>query len=181
MAISESLCGMLVDLIPVETTDADFTMQIRNDESMTQYIPRIDTTLDKQKQWIEHQREKQGDYFYIITDKKGAKLGTAAVYDVNTDESIGEYGRYISYGNAFENVETALLSLKFAFYELKLQTVMFNNDTRNKKIISFWKRFGAEYNKEYDYGTWTAARYLLSKERFEECRPRIEQLLTGRK
>lgn len=177
MAVSKILSGQLVNLIPVTVEDAQFTMDIRNDEALTEFIPKIETTLEKQQNWIAGQREKDGDYFYIITKADGTKLGTAAVYDVDSSNDICEFGRYISYGNAYENVETALLALEYVFYELDISCVMLNNDVRNKKIISFWKRFGAEFDAEYNYGTWTAARYLLTKKSFEEKCDKIKGLI----
>ena len=177
MAVSKILSGQLVNLVPVTAEDAQFTMDIRNDEALTEFIPRIETTLEKQQNWINSQREKEGDYFYIITQTDGTKLGTAAVYDVEPENDICEFGRYISYGNAYENVETALLALEYIFYELKIPCVMLNNDVRNKKIISFWKRFGATFDAEYDYGTWTAARYLLTCSAYEEKKDKIKGLI----
>lgn len=181
MAISNNLVGTIVDLIPVSVADAGFTMDIRNDEKLTEFIPKIETTLEKQQNWLKFQRDKIGDYFYVITRKNGEQIGTAAIYDVDCENDICEYGRYISYGNAFENVETAILSLEFAFYTLGIGCIMFNNDVKNKKIISFWKRFGASFDAEYDYGSWTAARYLMTREDYERKSEKIKKLLQGDK
>lgn len=177
MAVSDTLKGRVIDLIPVTTQDAQFTMDIRNDEKLTRYIPRIPTTLEKQQGWIERQRQDADDYFYIITRKDGEQVGTAAVYNVGIEPGLCEYGRYISYGSAIENVEAAVLSMEFAFGTLGMTRVMMNNDVRNEKIISFWKRFGAIYDGDYDYGEWTAARYILTPEVFEQCRVSIDKLI----
>lgn len=177
MAVSDILTGRVIDLIPVTADDAQFTMDIRNDEKLTKYIPRIPTTLEKQTAWIERQRADADDYFYIITRKNGEQLGTAAVYNVGIEPGLCEYGRYISYGSAIENVEAAVLSMEFAFNRLGMDRVMMNNDVRNEKIISFWKRFGAIYDADYDYGEWTAARYILTPEVFGKCRVSIDKLI----
>lgn len=177
MAVSEALRGRVIDLVPVSVQDAQFTMDIRNDEKLTKYIPRIPTTLDKQQSWIERQRGDVDDYFYIITRKDGEQVGTAAVYNVDIEPGLCEYGRYISYGSAIENVEAAVLAMEFAFGTLGMKRVMMNNDVRNEKIISFWKRFGAVYEGEHDYGEWTAARYILTPEVFAGCRVSIDKLI----
>lgn len=177
MAVSDRLEGKNIILDPVSVEDAKFTMDIRADEALNEFIPCFDTTEEKQRAWIESQRAKAGDYFYIIKSKSGEKRGTCAIYDVDTKEDIAEYGRFISYGNALENVEAALLVIQYAFAELGITRIMLNNDARNKRIISFWRRFGAEYDGDYDYGTWTAARYIITKAGFESSRAKIDKML----
>lgn len=181
MACTDTLSGKLVDLKCADVEDAQFSLDIRNDPSLTEFIPKVQGSYEGQVQWIAKERENENSYFFIVLNKKGESIGTVSLYKLDKANSICEFGRYISYGNAMENVEIALLILNFAYLELDMENIIFNNDERNLKIISFWKRFGATLNKIEEMDGWVAAQYLLSKEDYMVKRERIIPLLDGRK
>lgn len=176
MAVSKVLSGELVQLVPVEDEHAQFTRQIRSDPELTQFIPALHNTLQEQRAWIARQREKDGDYFYIIADKAGQPLGTVAVYDIDAENDRCEFGRYISRGNALQNVEAAILLLDYIFAE-HAGCVDFMNDQRNKKINSFWKRFGALYQADRPMDGWTAAHHSLTREDYQARRESLIKLV----
>lgn len=181
MASTDVLYGELVDLKCADSEDAQFSLDIRNDPSLTEFIPKVQGSLEGQIQWIEKERISDDSYFFIILNKNGERIGTASIYNIDKTNKICEFGRYISYGNALENVETALLILNFAFSELNMEKVIFNNDERNLKIISFWKRFGASLINIVEMEGWKAAQYVLFREDYHIKRERIIPLLTRRK
>lgn len=174
MAIGKILKGTRINLRPVEVNDAEFTLKIRNDESLTEFIPKVSGTLETQSAWIARQREKEGDYFYIIENKDGKALGTLAYYDVVGNTC--ELGRYISYGNAYENVEAAVLLIEYLF-DSGFTKIIFNNDERNNRIIRFWKKFGVEYAEAVPMEGWTAAQYWLTPDLYSKKRESIMKLI----
>lgn len=174
MAVGGTITGRRVILRPVEDHDAEFTLQIRNDEELTRYIPKVESNLERQRIWINYQRRKEGDYFYIIENLYSKPLGTLAYYDILGDTC--ELGRYISYGSSFENVEAATLILDVIFAG-NLRRIVLNNDERNQGIISFWKKFGAVFVGSKQMEGWRAAQYLLVREEYLKKRGAIAKLL----
>ena len=86
MFVDKPLVGETVELRACDARDAEFTLSLRNDPRMAGFIPPLDISIDEQKKWIRMQREKAGDYFFIIWDKKlGKRIGTISVYDIDGD------------------------------------------------------------------------------------------------
>ncbi len=176
MAVSQPIIGKRAVLRCAEERDAEFTLGIRNDPKLTQFIPKVSGTLENQINWIRNQREKSGDYFFIIENRSGKPVGTISYYDVNEEEKVCELGRYISVGNSLENVEAAVLLLDHIF-SAGINTIVLNNDEKNEKIIRFWEKFGAKFNEKVSMNGWTAAQYFLIDEEYNIERNKIVKLL----
>lgn len=69
MAITKPILGKWITLRCAEESDAEFTLAIRNDLKLTKFIPKVNGDIESQKYWIRKQREKYGDYFFIIENK----------------------------------------------------------------------------------------------------------------
>ena len=119
MATTKPIIGKYVDLVPCTEDDADFTREIRKDPEFVKYLPLIDNTIEQQKSWIRSQREKEGDYFFVVWNKKQERIGTISIFDVFGNPP--KAGRLALKGNAFENIEAQYLSFDFAFNMLKLE------------------------------------------------------------
>ena len=52
MIASHILEGKYVNLRPVEEEDSEFILSIRNDSSISKYLPKLNITVDQQKSWI---------------------------------------------------------------------------------------------------------------------------------
>lgn len=141
MAITKSIAGKYVDLISCTEEDADFTRGIRKDPEFVKYLPLIDNTLDQQKAWIRSQREKTGDYFFVVWNKKQERIGTISIFDVF--ENPPKAGRLALKGNAFENIEAQYLSFDFAFNTLNLDELWGFIYAENQRAIRFAEIFGA--------------------------------------
>ena len=177
MALREPMTGVRVTLRCAEEGDAEFTRMIRRDPQLTKYIPVIQGTLEDQICWLRKQREKKDDYFFVIEEHSGKSIGTVSCYDIDTESAVCEVGRYISYGNSMENVEAVLLLLDFVFGDLRMKSVILNNDERNHGIIGFWKKMGASFTESIPMGSWTAAQYRLTAEAYEMKRPGVMRLI----
>lgn len=177
MAICETLKGKYIDLVVADIEDAEFTLGIRNNPELTKYIPIIEGTVENQKKWISTQRGKDFDVFFVIKKQDGESVGTLSYYDYNKEDNACEIGRFISYGNAFENIEAVLLMLDLLFERMGLTQVIMNTNESNGPVISLWSRFGAVFNKEEIMTGWTSAQYILSKDAYLLHRCSIAKLL----
>lgn len=133
--------GKYVDLKSVTIEDAEFTRNIRRDPEFSSFFPKLDNTLEQQKEWIKKQQKKKGDYFFVVWDKKGNRIGTIALYDVSI--TAGETGRLAIKGNALQSIEAQLLIFNLAFNQLHLNEVIGYIFADNERAIRFNKQFGA--------------------------------------
>ena len=177
MAKCDALCGKFVALRCADESDAEFTLKIRNDPALTEFIPIISSSVEEQRKWLKKTAEDADDCFFIIQGRDGKPLGTISFYNVDYESGKCELGRYISYGRAAENVEAAVILLDYIFNEKKMNAAIMNCDERNGKIISFWKRFGAELAGNSDRGSWKAAEYVLTRAAYSSRRAEITKLL----
>ena len=150
MAVTEMIEGRYVNLCSCTEEDAEFTRDIRKDPEFAQFLPVINNTLDQQKAWIRKQREQQGDYFFVVWDKNGKRIGTISIYAVNGDHA--ESGRLAIKGdNAFQGIEAQILCFRFAFGKLGLKCIDGYIYADNDRAIRFNKQFGGrQYPIEID-------------------------------
>lgn len=137
------VAGRYVELRSATAEDAEFTLSIRQDPEFSKFLPRLDNTIEQQRNWIASQRNKPGDYFFVIWDKEGNRIGTISLYDVEGD--VCESGRLAVRGNAFQSIEAQMLSFKFAFEELKLKEVVSYIYADNDRALRFNKQFGGVF------------------------------------
>lgn len=178
MAFCETLIGKYVDLVTANVGDAKFTLDIRNNPNLTRFIPIIQGTIENQKNWISKQIDKPFDVFFVIKKHNNQEcIGTLSFYDYEQENNSCEIGRYISHGNAFENIEAVLLLLDKLFITDGLSRIMLNIHEDNQPVISLWTRFGAVFNSKEDMGNWYSAQYFLYKEAYLEYRGTVAKLL----
>lgn len=168
--------GIYVNLRSVEENDAVFTARLRSDKDLCKHIHRVDATIEGQKKFIKTQRTKEGDYYFLIINQADIPLGTIALYHI--EGRSAELGRWVSYGNAFENVEAVLLLHDLAFERFGMDEVYTCTNVENKKIVGFWKHFGYDdfyVEKQADY---IANKSIIKKKTYySSIRPRIEIML----
>lgn len=153
MAITEPIEGRYVDLRSCAEEDAEFTREIRQDPEFARFLPVINNTIDQQRDWICRQREKEGDYFFVVWDKEGRRIGTISIYDVHGDRA--ESGRLaIRSRNPLEVIEAQLLSFRFGFNTLDLKCIDGYIYAENSKAIRFNKTFGGRHSEpeQDEYG-----------------------------
>ncbi len=150
MAVTGTLEGRYVDLKSCTEDDAEFTRDIRKDPEFVKYLPAIDNTLEQQKAWIRCQREKSGDYFFVVWDKEGKRIGTISIYGVDGDHA--ESGRLAIKGsNPFQALEAQILAFRFAYGALGLECIDAFIYADNERAIRFNKQFaGKHYPPETD-------------------------------
>lgn len=177
MAITEPIGGRYVELRCCTEADAEFTRALRQNSEFMKYLPAIDNTVEQQRAWIRSQREKPGDYFFVVWDKAGSRIGTISIYDVHGDRA--ESGRLAIKGdNAFQGIEAQILSFRFAFGELGLECIDSFIFADNERAIRFNKQFGG---RQYPPCTDESGRAIIKcenwREDFEKADRRLSSIL----
>lgn len=168
--------GKYISMRAVDVGDAHFTSQLRGDKDLCKYVHQVDASIDGQIEYIRKQRCEVGDYYFIIESILKEPIGTSALYHFG--EESAEMGRWVSYGNAFENIESVVLIHDIAFEELNLKSVFTCTRVDNENVINFWKRFGGDNNYIEEQPDFTAYKNIVSKEKFYEViRPRMINVL----
>lgn len=177
MAVTEPIEGRYVVLRSCTEDDAEFTRDIRKDPEFAKYLPQIDNTLDQQKVWIKSQREKPGDYFFVVWDTQDNRIGTISIYDVNGKHA--ESGRLAIKGdNAFQGIEAQILSFRFAFGKLGLECIDGYIYADNERAIRFNKQFGGRhYPPEDNENGRKIIRIENWREDFEQSDKKLSSIL----
>lgn len=163
--------GKYIDLRSVNENDAEFTLSLRQDPVLTQYLPRLDITVTQQWEWIHNQKTLEGDYFFVISNKEGKQIGVIGLYRIEGDKA--EIGRIASKGNAFQSIEAQLLTLDFAFDILRLSEVVYFAYAKNVHSVRFGNLYGPKCSepyldregKERIDGIFTKKPYMKSREK----------------
>lgn len=177
MAITKPMEGRYVDLKSCTEDDAEFTREIRRDPNFIKFLPVIDNTLEEQRTWIRRQREKEGDYFFVVWDKEGNRIGTISTHDVHGKRA--ESGRLAIKGNnAFEGIEAQILSFRFAFGVLGLECIEGFIFADNERAIRFNKQFGGRhYPPEVDEYGRTIIKIENWREDFYKAEKKMSSIL----
>lgn len=176
MVYKETIKGKYVSLKSATIEDAEFTLALRKDPALTKYLPRLDISIDQQKEWIASQREKADDYFFVVRNIDNQPIGTVSIYEINGDTS--ESGRLALVGNALENTEASMLLFKFAFEMLGLKKVTGYIVDGNKRAERFNRQFGCltgEPEKSKDGEM--IRRTLITDESFHTAEKKLHKLL----
>ncbi len=176
MVYSGNISGKYVSLRAVDTEDAAFILKLRLDKKMKQFIHDTPNDRSLQEKWIEAQRQREDDYYFLIQSKEGRPLGTISLYEING--ASGELGRWVSCGNACENLESALLLHDFAYEKMALEEVHTCTMIQNEKVKKFWTRFGFDHSETVELDGWTGCRKTVQKGTYYQViRPRLAALL----
>lgn len=176
MVYEKEINGKYVFLRAATIEDAKFTAKLRSDISLIRHIHKVDTSIEGQKKYIQEQRKKDNDYYFIVWSSDNEPLGTIALY--NFDGKCAELGRWVSYGNAFQNLESVVILHDFAFNILLLDSVCTCTNVTNNRVINFWKMFGSDELYIEDEIDFTASKNIVSKETYKKIIfPRLKKIL----
>lgn len=164
--------GKHICLRTVEIEDAEFIYHIRQNESKTKYLSKVVGTIETQREWITHykQREKeQKEFYFVIESKDGENLGLVRMYDFQIDSFC--WGSWLIKDNAPKTtaIESALQIYEFGFYKLEFEKSHFDVRKGNDKVIAFHQRFGAIIvnENELDYFfNFNKKDYEITKSKF---------------
>ena len=177
MAVAKELEGRYVVLRSCTEDDAEYTRALREDPEFVKFLPPLENTVEEQKAWIRHQRQKEGDYFFVVWDKEGNRIGTISIYDIEGDHA--ESGRLAIKGsNPFQGLEAQILVFRFAFGQLGLSYVDGFIFADNDRAIRFNKKFGGiQYPPEAGEDGRLIIRFENRRKEFEEADRKLSSIL----
>lgn len=159
--------GKYIYLRSVTTSDADFILDIRTDNNKNSFLHATPNDIELQKNWIIKQMDTPDDYYFAMVRCSDDKVvGVISLYDIDRIASEAELGRWVSYGNSLENLESVILLHKFAFEEINVNTVNTFTMTKNTSVCSFWKRFGGTAIENFYHNNLDVMKNSVSADMF---------------
>ena len=174
--------GKFVYLKKISLKDDKFIYNLRNKENISNYLHLPPKSISDQKNWIYNNIRNIETLDFIIFRNKGKKkIGTIAFDKINKINA--EWGRWISQGNIFENIEAVIILLNYGFNSLKLKNIYSLTNKDNIKVVNFHKNTPALYkgtiksffkinNKKKD-----AIKYDFNKKRFDNFKKKFESMI----
>lgn len=136
MVYPEVIHGMFVDLRSITLDDAEFSYNIRADKRNRETVGQLAPSLEAQKDFIRKQMQEPNDYYFVVLNKKGERIGLIGAYDLQGDAI--EVGREVNVGEPTESMEAELLINDFCKNVLKLKRtygVVYSNNKRHLNEI----------------------------------------------
>ena len=149
MYLDRLIIGKYTVLRSVMKDDAEFILSLRLDDKLNRYINKVENSIEKQREWIEKQQQRENDYYFIIQNTDQNPVGTISLYNIEGNRA--EFGRWVSKGSVINNIESVLLLHKFGFEDLMLSEIYTNTVADNKSVLNFHKRFGARLAEKSHY------------------------------
>lgn len=177
MIYDKRLCGVYADLRYVTPDDAEATLKMRLDPDKARFLHPVENNVEKQREWINKQIERKGDYYFLAVSKNDEPIGTFSIYDIVGDE--GHSGRLLMFGNVLQSFEINLMTFKFAFEYLGLNRIWGDVDEKNIKAVRFDETFGFRFEDAVpDTDLDRMVRFCsMTKDDFHKKRPDIEKMI----
>lgn len=172
------LKGSFIRLRLVCESDAEFIIKVRTNGENSKFINATSEDLSLQRRWIANEKLDKSSFYFIIESIAGENIGTISLYNISDNQ--GEFGRWICDGNAIESLESAYLIHKFAFEYLGLDLVYTRTLSKNKKVVSFHRSFGATISNEAVYEPEFEQEIIkgtVDKNVFDSISHRVETIL----
>lgn len=136
-----SILGKAYRLRPVTYDDAGLILELRSqDTDRMRFLHAVSPDLDKQRQWLAHYFEREGDYYWVIERiRDGLSEGLISLYDRQTHngKSTAEWGRWVLRRGSMAAPESAFLVYQTAFERLNLDQVYCITVLENTSVLSF--------------------------------------------
>lgn len=178
MVYDHIIRGKFVDLksITLDDEDVEFSYQIRQEEKNRNTVGQLASSLSEQRKFIEWQIKQPGDYYFVVWNKKGERVGLIGVYDIH--DGVGETGREVSNGSPMEAMEAEVLLEEFYRNILGLKKVIGVVYLSNKKHISNQKKRGFEIKKTVMRNGVECAYYEteVNEKNFEKTRDLLKKI-----
>lgn len=126
--------GRFVELKSITLDDVQFSFDIRSAPENRETVGVVAKSVEDQRKYIEWQMKEPDDYYFVIYNRKGEKIGLIGLYDIQGDTA--EMGREVCSGNCVEVIESEILVEDFAMDVLGLKTlhsVIYANNAKHLK------------------------------------------------
>ncbi len=122
-------------LRPVERRDAADIFKLRTDPELGRFLNPTPGGVEDQERWIEAQRARTGDHYFVIETLGGRWEGVVGLYGIK--DARGEWGRWILRRGSLAASASVLLLLRFGFDELGLRRIYCRTLVENVVVVSF--------------------------------------------
>lgn len=170
MVYSKKIVGKFVDLRSITIDDAEFSFRIRSNEKNRNTVGQLAESVDAQRLFIERQRVRPNDYYFVVQNKLGESIGLIGAYDIH--DGIGEVGREVNEGEPAEILEAEILINDFCKEILNLDRVCFVVYPNNIHHIKDLKKRGAKFVRFEQRGGYEA---LYFEQDLKEINPIAEK------
>ena len=106
------LKGRFVELKSITLDDTQFSYDIRSDVRNRDTVGVVAKSVEEQRKFIEWQIKEPDDYYFVVYNRKGEKIGLLGIYDIQGDTA--EMGREVNFGSCVEVIESEILVEDFA-------------------------------------------------------------------
>lgn len=183
MVYENEIKGKFVTLRSITLDDVQFSYNLRRDPRFVNIMGQPAATIEDQKKFIEWQMNQQGDYYFVVLNNGGEKIGLIGVYNIH--DGIGEIGREINTGAPYESMEAEILLNDFSMNVLNLKIKTYVIYENNSKQFALQHKLGFEPVRKVIRSGIPSYEYEMTFEEgnkhFEKARKLIEQLSKGQK
>ena len=148
MVYPEVIHGMFVDLRSITLDDAEFSYNIRANKRNRETVGQLAPSLEAQKDFIRWQMQEPNDYYFVVLNKKGERIGLVGIYDIQGD--VGEYGREVNIGEPAEIMEVGIVMACFCVNVLHLKKICYVIYANNVGNINNAQKRGGVFLKEIE-------------------------------
>lgn len=124
--------GRFVELKSITLDDVQFSFDIRSAPENRETVGVVAKSVEDQRKYIEWQMKEPDDYYFVVYNRNGEKIGLIGLYDIQGDTA--EMGREVCRGNCVEVIESEILVEDFAMDVLGLKrtySVIYANNTKH--------------------------------------------------
>ncbi len=147
MAVEAGPEGFGHRLRPVERRDAARILELRTDPELGRFLNPTTGGVDDQERWIEAQRARAGDYYFVVETLSGRWEGVIGVYGI--EDASADWGRWLLRRGSLAAPAAMLLLLRFGFDQLGLQRIYCRTFADAVAVVSFHDSCAYTNRSEY--------------------------------
>lgn len=140
MVYDKEIKGNFVSLRSITLEDAEFSYAIRSQPKNRDTVGQLAPSLEAQKEFIKWQMRQPGDYYFVVLNNQGERVGLIGLYDIQ--DGVAEIGREVNNGTPEESMETVLLAHRFAIEIVGLKKCTYVIYTHNRRQIALQRQLG---------------------------------------
>lgn len=175
MVYPEVIHGMFVDLRSITLDDAEFSYNIRADKRNRDTVGQLAPSLEAQKDFIRWQMQEPNDYYFVVLNKKGERIGLIGAYDLH--DGMIEIGREVNVGEPTETMEEGVLIRDFCKNVLNVHKACGVIYANNFKHISDAHKMGGMHKKNVIRGQREALYFEYNLDEDTNTLKKIKKLL----
>lgn len=169
----KTISGKSIDLVPLKECFLEDVIRLRNQKDSKYFLSQQDDlTMEMQKKWYAEYLRRNNDLDWMVCNKQGNVVGTISIYEIapekcNRGRAIIDENYKTERPYAFE---TFILSTKFAFNVLGVNTIINANKEDNDVMNSISHTIGYDVVREVEIRGVKHYYYELNKETFRASR-----------